>query len=106
VINRVKLHIAFRAHYESGLLKMLSVGLGKQAGADTYHAKGLDQLGKYVAEAGEFILNSLNIIMGVAILVNAHEETSRIEILKKQEILQIIIVDTIGTKTIKCCNIR
>lgn len=89
VINRIKLHTAFRGRYESGLVKMLAVGLGKQMGADTYHSKGLDQLGKYVAEAGEYLVNCLNIVMGVAIVENAYEETSRLEILRQEDFLKL-----------------
>ncbi len=86
LINRIKLHTGFRARYESGLMKILSVGLGKQAGADVYHAKGLDQLGRYVEEAGKYLLKHTKVIMGIAILENAHEETCGIRVLRREEI--------------------
>ena len=41
IVNRVKAHTAFRAEIESGLCKMLAIGLGKQRGAETNHARGL-----------------------------------------------------------------
>src|SRR5688500_3052787 len=41
IVGRVKAHTAFRAEIESGLCKMLAIGLGKQRGAETNHARGL-----------------------------------------------------------------
>ncbi len=87
LINRIKPHTAFRASYESGLLKMLTVGLGKQFGADVYHSGGVNKLGEYILEAGKFLLDRVNVIFAVAILENAYGEISKIEVLGKDEIL-------------------
>ena len=43
VVNRIKPHTSFRARWESGLMKMLAVGLGKRQGAATLHAWGIDR---------------------------------------------------------------
>ncbi|NLP30365.1 MAG: DUF2088 domain-containing protein [Clostridiales bacterium] len=88
IINRIKMHTGFRARYESGLMKMLSVGLGKQEGADAYHAKGLDQLGLYVEEAGKYLLDHTKVILGIAILENAYDETCCIRVLRREEIAE------------------
>ena len=42
LINRIKPHTSFRGKYESGLMKMMAIGLGKQRGAETCHAEGFD----------------------------------------------------------------
>lgn len=87
LINRIKAHTGFRGNYESGLVKMLTVGLGKQAGAEVCHSKGLSYIGEYINKAGKIVLNKVNIIFGLAILENAYEETSGLVVLKKDEIL-------------------
>ena len=75
LINRVKPHPAFKAEIESGLMKIMAVGLGKQRGAETIHAHGL---GPAVARAGRVVLQNAPVIGGLAIVENAFEETRRI----------------------------
>jgi len=77
VINRVKPHTAFRADVESGLCKMLSVGLGKQRGARQMHGAGL---GAAVVEAARVMLANAPVLAGVAILENALDETADIHV--------------------------
>lgn len=86
LINRVKPHTQFRGKYESGLMKILSIGLGKQVGAETYHACGLDELPRIIEETGRYLLEKCNVVLGVAVLENAFEETSLIKALDKKEI--------------------
>lgn len=68
VINRVKAHTAFRGEVESGLCKMLAIGLGKQRGAESIHAHGLAQS---IRPAAELVLQRANIILGLALVENA-----------------------------------
>lgn len=78
VINRIKPHQAFRGDIQSGLNKMLAVGLGKKAGADAVHATGrIDLLGM----VGDYILSRLPVLFGVAILENAYDETRDVAVL-------------------------
>ena len=55
VINRIKAHTNFRADYESGILKMMAVGLGKQYGANTLHGGDPRKMGDRVYEFGSAI---------------------------------------------------
>ncbi|MBM4314760.1 MAG: DUF362 domain-containing protein, partial [Deltaproteobacteria bacterium] len=72
VINRIKAHQAFKGAIQSGLNKMLAIGLGKKAGADAVHASGrIDVLGAM----GDFIRSTVPVIFGVAILENSYDET-------------------------------
>jgi hypothetical protein len=72
VINRIKAHQVFKGEIQSGLNKMLVVGLGKKAGADAVHASGrIDVLGAM----GDFIRSAVPVIFGVAILENSYDET-------------------------------
>lgn len=48
VINRIKPHTAFRGPVESGIMKMISIGLGKQKGAEACHQLGFKHMAEYV----------------------------------------------------------
>ena len=65
ILNRVKCHTAFRGKVESGLTKMLAIGLAKQKGAEMTHALGFDNMGKNILKVGEIALSKLNIICGL-----------------------------------------
>ncbi len=71
VLGRVKAHTAFKAPIESGLCKMLSVGLGKQRGAETMHAAGLAQT---IPEAAAVALGTGKVILGLAVVENAADD--------------------------------
>ena len=87
VINRVKPHTSFRGAYESGLMKMMTVGMGKQLGADQIHAAGTKVMGKNIERGGKKILELENIIFGVALLENSYDQTCGIYVLEPQEII-------------------
>ena len=73
VINRVKPHTDFTAHNESGVVKMLSVGLGKQKGASAMHDNGL---GRAIPAAAKVILAHAPILAGLGVVENAKDETA------------------------------
>jgi uncharacterized protein (DUF362 family) len=77
VINRVKPHTAFRGEIESGLCKMLAVGLGKHKGARQMHAA---DLGATLVEAARVILARAPVLAGVAVLENSLDETAEIHV--------------------------
>jgi hypothetical protein len=73
VVNRAKLHTAFHGEVESGLCKMVAVGLGKKNGAETMHMHGL---GREIVEAFRVVRERTGkILFGVGILENAFDET-------------------------------
>jgi len=76
VINRVKPHTSFHGPLESGLVKMMVVGLGKPAGAAQFHSEDPDRLSNALAEMGRVILQRAPILGGIAVLENAQEETA------------------------------
>lgn len=78
VVNRVKPHTSFRGPVESGLLKMLAVGLGNRRSAETVHAVGFEEFDRIIPEVGEYVLQRLNVIFGVAIIENARMEAVKI----------------------------
>jgi hypothetical protein len=76
VINRIKPHTAFRSRWESGLFKMLAVGLGKKKGATTLHAAGIADA---IPAAACVLIEQLPILGGVAIVENGRHDPVIIE---------------------------
>src|SRR5207302_1303341 len=67
VLNRVKPHTILRGEQGSGLVKMLSIGLGKHVGAQTIHNTGLDQ---HVTPVARALLPRTPVIGGIALVEN------------------------------------
>ncbi len=88
LLNRIKPHTSFTGRYESGLLKMLSIGLGKRQGAAQVHKLGLPGLRRLIPEVGTFLLEKAPVALGVAILENSREETARIVAVEPEDILE------------------
>lgn len=87
VVNRVKPHTSFRGSYESGLAKMIAIGLGKQKGAEICHAAGPENMSRRIADIAQAAFAEVNIAFGVGILENAYDETSNIVALPREEIM-------------------
>ena len=77
-VNRVKVHTGFKSAIESGLHKILAVGLGNHKGASLVHALGVKGLRDYMVEFADVILEKAPILCGIGILENAYDETYRI----------------------------
>ncbi|GAB1475537.1 lactate racemase domain-containing protein [Bacillota bacterium] len=86
LICRVKPHTDFRGPYESGIMKMMTVGLGKQKGADIFHGLDLVSLSKSLCESGKVILSKLNVICAVALIENASHGTCHLEVVLNKDI--------------------
>ncbi len=86
IINRIKPHVAFRGPYESGLMKMLAIGLGKQKGADICHELGFGRMAENIPAIGRVTLASGRILFAVGTLENAYHETCRVEVLRADEV--------------------
>jgi hypothetical protein len=80
IVARVKWHTTFDGRLESGLMKMMAIGLGKFAGAQKYHTHaqrlGLEHV---IRTVGRRVLESGKMIGGLAILEDAHHNTARLE---------------------------
>lgn len=86
VINRVKPHTAFRGEVESGLCKMMCIGLGKQKGAESLHSLGFSSFDKAIREAAKIITSRVPIVGGVGIVENSRGEAAAIEVVPAEEI--------------------
>ena len=89
LLNRVKPHTSFTGSYESGLLKMLTIGLGKREGAAQVHKLGLPGLKKMLPEVGALLLKRTPVALGIAILENAFEHTARIVAVEPEDLLAV-----------------
>ena len=118
VINRVKPHTKFHGPIESGLTKMLTVGLGKGMGAATYHRAAVQHTFSILHDAARHILENRSVLFGLAIVEDGYGNVSRIcavgpenwhqkesKLLKEARVmmpripfdpLDILIVDEIG----------
>jgi hypothetical protein len=76
VINRVKPHTSFHAPIESGLMKMLAVGLGNQPGAAALHSYGIRGLESFIPLLAVYIMEHIPVLYGIAIVENAYEQTA------------------------------
>jgi hypothetical protein len=85
VCGRVKPHTDFRGEYESGLYKMLAIGLGKHAGATALHKHGFSEFPRLIPEAGRALLKAMPVIVGVAIVENAYHEVMTIEAVRPSD---------------------
>ena len=87
LINRIKPHTSFRGTYESGLMKMMAIGLGKQKGAETCHAEGFPRMHHMVPLFGNAILANAPVLFGLGILENAFDKTAQLHSLTPQQII-------------------
>jgi hypothetical protein len=88
VVNRIKPHTSFHGDFESGLLKMLAVGLGGPDGAASLHSCHPSLLSRAVVEAGMTVLKSCPVILGLAVLEDANEQTRKIVAVKPEDIFE------------------
>ena len=80
VVNRIKPHTGFAGEIESGLMKMMLIGLGKHKGASVYHRAIIHHsFDKVVRLVGKVVREEMPITFGVATLENGYDETALIE---------------------------
>ncbi|MCB2190804.1 MAG: DUF2088 domain-containing protein [Deltaproteobacteria bacterium] len=89
VVNRVKPHTSFRGVVESGLCKMLTIGMGKEAGAKLAHsqfyAHGFDQV---VREIAGVVMGKVPVLCGVALVENHFERTAYLKVCGPREFMK------------------
>ena len=85
-LNRIKAHTAFRGRYESGMMKMLTIGLGCQKGAEVCHRQGIEKLGPNVEKFAFGILKNARVLLGVGIVENAYDRTAMVRVMTGEEL--------------------
>lgn len=86
IVNRIKRHTCFTGRYESGLMKMMAIGLGKQKGASSYHEMGFGGFAENVERVGLKFLEKKNVAFGIGILENAYTDICKLSVLTGAEI--------------------
>jgi len=89
VVNRIKPHTSFRGEYESGLLKMMAVGMGRREGAEMVHRLGADQLAYSIPSIAKKIMENSPVLGGLGIVENGLEQTAFIKGMDVNEILTV-----------------
>lgn len=90
VVNRVKPHTDFEGEIESGLTKMMAIGLGKRKGAETYHNAILED-GYYetITTVADVVLEKAPITLGIGIVENQLDQTEEIGVAWKENLLAL-----------------
>ena len=87
--NRVKMHTDFKSDIvESGMSKILAIGLGKKRGAESIHSLGVYGLKDVIPQAAELIIRKAPIIQGVGILENGYDQTMKISFVSPEDIIR------------------
>ncbi|EGO63670.1 lactate racemase domain-containing protein [Acetonema longum] len=88
VICRVKPHTAFRAANESGLVKMITIGLGKQKGAESCHSYSFRYMAANIVAMARISLTKANILFGVASVENAYDEPAKLVAVPPERLIE------------------
>ena len=95
-VGRVKPHTDFVGPVESGMMKMIAIGLGKQKGAEYFHARGFRLFDRLIPAVARFTLSKVNIPFGIATVENGYSHCSLLEAVpadriweREQELLNI-----------------
>ncbi|MGI5962366.1 MAG: lactate racemase domain-containing protein [Lawsonibacter sp.] len=88
-INRVKAHTDFSGPIESGLIKMLTIGLGKETGCSALHRCGTSRFAEIIPEAGRKVVSTGKVRFGLAIVENAYDHTSHVQAVRGEELMDI-----------------
>ena len=87
-VNRVKPHTSFRGEVESGLCKMLVIGLGKHTGAVEFHRRGMAVFGTILPPTAEAFIANTRLLCAVAIVENGYERLHTCEMVPPDRLIQ------------------
>lgn len=88
LVARVKPHTDFKGKIESGLCKMMAIGLGKHEGCSRLHQEGFENFHYVIPSVAEVFLKNAPIGFGMAIIENAYDKTYLIKAVKATNILE------------------
>ena len=88
-IARIKPHTAFRGTHESGLAKMITIGLGKQKGADAAHSYSFKYMAEHVPAMARITLANAPIIFGLGTIENAYDRPAKIIAVPAEKIVEV-----------------
>lgn len=80
IYNKVKPHTDFKGEHESGLLKMIAIGLAKHVGCSWFHKQGFDTFAERIPMVAEMFLEKMPVVFGVGVVQNAYDQISEIAV--------------------------
>jgi hypothetical protein len=87
VVNRIKAHTKFKGKIESGLMKMMAIGLGKHNGASCMHALApAHSMGRIIEHTARYILEHARILMGLGVVENAFGQCAQIQAMLPEDV--------------------
>ena len=86
--NKVKPHTDFKGEHESGLLKMIAIGIAKHTGCSWFHKQGFDTFAERIPIVAKEFLSKMNVVMGIGVVQNAYDEISEIMAFPKDKIME------------------
>lgn len=89
IMHKVKPHTDFRAEHESGLAKMIAIGIAKHKGATEFHRLGFEHFARRLPEAAEHFLRSYYVPFAVGIVQNAYDEICTVEAAVGERLLDL-----------------
>ena len=87
VYNKVKPHTDFKGEHESGLLKMMAIGLAKHKGCSALHKRGFDTFAENIPNAAKVFLENTNVVFAVGVVQNAYDQISELKVYPKEKII-------------------
>jgi hypothetical protein len=88
VVSRIKPHTDFKGPIESGICKMLGIGLGKHKGASYLHRGTMKNFAQLIPTVGRFIAEKTNLLFGVGIVENAYHQTAILELVPREKLVE------------------
>ena len=87
VYNKVKPHTDFKGEHESGLLKMMAIGLAKHKGCSGLHRRGFDTFAENIPRAAKVFLEKMPVVFAVGVVQNAYDEISDIRVYPRERVV-------------------
>jgi hypothetical protein len=88
IFNKVKPHTDFRGPHESGLLKMIAIGIAKHKGAAMFHSFGFERFAELIPPVSEIFLKKCPVAFGVGVVQNAYDDICNIEVCTPDKIIE------------------
>lgn len=88
IYNKVKPHTDFKGKHESGLLKMMTIGLGKHIGCSWFHKQGFDTFAERIPMVASIFIDKLPIIFAIGVVQNAYDRISNIMVFPRDKIIE------------------
>ena len=88
VYNKVKPHTDFKGEHESGLLKMMAIGLAKHKGCSGLHRRGFDTFAENIPKAAKVFLAKMPVVFAVGVVQNAYDDISEIRVYPREKVVE------------------